>query len=76
MNDYERFRRFPHFGSIPHYSMAGGDRNAPLTISHATRADGCPVTPRSTSGRGLKAKPGGGQHRRRTAVAVGSTSFQ
>ena len=75
MNDYERFRRFPHFGSIPHYSIAGGDRNAPLTISHANRADlrGCPVAPRSTSGRDLEAEPGGGQPRRRIAVAVGST---
>ena len=78
MNDYERFRRFPHLGSIPHYSIAG-DRNAPLTISHATRADlrGCPAIPRSrsTSGRDLEAEPGGGQPRRRIAVAVGLTSF-
>ena len=77
MNDYEHFRRFPHFGSIPHYPIAGGDHYTSLTISHVTQVDlqGCPVVPQSTSGRDLKAKPGGGQRRQRIAVAVSSTSF-
>ena len=77
MNDYERFRRFPHSGSTPHCLIPKGDRNALLTISHATRADlrECPVAPQSTSGRDLEAKAGGGQRRRRIAVAVGFTFF-
>ncbi|OCK85877.1 hypothetical protein K432DRAFT_413028 [Lepidopterella palustris CBS 459.81] len=72
MNDYDRMPHLSHIGTIPHYPISG-DRNAPLSVSHANRPDfrGCPVSARSrsTNGREFDTEPGGGQPRRRIAVA-------
>ncbi|KAF2494177.1 hypothetical protein BU16DRAFT_66826 [Lophium mytilinum] len=72
MNDYEPVRRYPDF-AMQRYGLSSGDRNAPSFLSNSTRPDfrGYPVTSRhrGSSVRDLEGEQGGGQPRRRIAVA-------